>query len=83
MNDIRQHGLAGALLRLWSDRRAAGSKEPRQMELLEVLPLGRRHLMLVRCGKERFLVGGGIDNIGVIVKVAADAEPAQRVDLCG
>ncbi len=79
MEEIKQGGLAGVLVRLWSNRRLAKAGQERQMELLEVLPLGKRQLMLVRCGKECFLVGGGLDNIGSIMKI----EPRQQDELCG
>jgi hypothetical protein len=43
------------------------------MRLVETLMLGgRRQLMLVSCGEEYFLVGGGIDNVETIVRVKAD-----------
>jgi flagellar biogenesis protein FliO len=41
-----------------------------QMRLLETLPLGgKRQLMLVQGGTERFLVGGGFDAVQTMVKV--------------
>jgi len=84
MDDLRQHGLAGLLLRLWSDRRVARAGRTQQMELLETLPLGgRRQLMLVRCAGERFLVGGGVDSVETIVKIGEDSEFAARESLCG
>jgi flagellar biogenesis protein FliO len=40
------------------------------MQLLETLPVGgKRQLMLIQCGSERFLVGGGLDRVETIIKV--------------
>jgi flagellar biogenesis protein FliO len=42
----------------------------KQMHLLETLPLGgKRQLMLIRCGEQRFLVGAGVDGVQTIVEV--------------
>jgi hypothetical protein len=43
------------------------------MCLVETLVLGgRRQLMLVSCGREHFLVGGGVDSVETIVRVKVD-----------
>jgi flagellar biogenesis protein FliO len=67
-------GLAGwllGLLRGWPGRREAQVK---QMQLIETLALGgKRQLMLVSCGGERFLVGGGLESVETIVRVNAEA----------
>jgi hypothetical protein len=40
------------------------------MRVVETLALGgRKQLMLVSCGEEHFLVGGGIDSVETIVPV--------------
>lgn len=76
---FRRLGLAGALLQWWNERGPLRAGITRQMELLETLPLGgRRQLMLVRCGEERFLVGGGLDCVQSIVKIAT-----QQDGVCG
>ncbi|HMH15078.1 MAG TPA: flagellar biosynthetic protein FliO [Edaphobacter sp.] len=66
-------GLAGWMLDLL--RRLQGGKtsqQQKQMRVVETLALGgRRQLMLVSCGEERFLVGGGMDSIETIVRVKA------------
>jgi|ERR1700682_3140984 hypothetical protein len=66
-------GLAGWLLgRLfgWQSERLA---QRRQLHLIETLPLGgKRQLMLVACGGEHFLVGGGLESVETIVRVRAD-----------
>jgi flagellar biogenesis protein FliO len=66
-------GLAGwvlGLLRSCAGRREAQGK---QMQLIETLALGgKRQLMLVSCGGERFLVGGGLESVETIVRVKAE-----------
>jgi flagellar biogenesis protein FliO len=68
-------GLAGWVLGLL---RGLGQPEAqvKQMELIETLALGgKRQLMLVSCGRERFLVGGGLENVETIVRVNAETSP--------
>jgi flagellar biogenesis protein FliO len=82
----RQHGLAGMLLELWTKRRTAKEPRVRQMQLLETLPLGgKRQLMLVQCGGDRFLVGGGLESIQTIVRVDGQQDVTRRSQdgLCG
>lgn len=71
--NFEMQGLAGwvlGLLRGWRGERMAQRK---QMRVLETLALGgRRQLMLVSCGDEHFLVGGGMDSVETIVRVKAD-----------
>ena len=70
--EFRRHGLAGWLLRVWRSRSAGRDGRARRMQIVETLPVGgRRQLMLVRCGEEHFLVGGGAESITAIVKVAS------------
>jgi flagellar biogenesis protein FliO len=55
----------------------------KQMQLLETLMLGgKRQLMLVRCGGERFLVGGSLESVETIVPVASPIvqDPATELD---
>ena len=50
----------------------AVEKEKAPLRMVGQLPLGgKRHLALVEVGNQQFLVGGGVDNITVIVPVAA------------
>ncbi len=77
-------GLAGWVLgrlRVWRGERVTQRK---QMHLVETLSLGgKRQLMLVSCGGEQFLVGGGLESVETIVRVKADApsgETAQNRD---
>ena len=65
-------GLAGWVFDLL---RGLGKRDAhvKQMELVETLALGgKRQLMLVSCGGERFLVGGGPESVETIVRVSAD-----------
>jgi len=68
----------------WNERRSMSAGAARRMELLETLSLGgNRQLMLVRCGGERFLVGGSPDCIQNIVKIESDdAETVRQDGVC-
>jgi flagellar biogenesis protein FliO len=65
-------GLAGWVLALFRSR--CGQREvERKLRVVETLALGgKRQLMLVTCGGESFLVGGGLDSVETIVRVNAD-----------
>jgi hypothetical protein len=66
-------GLAGWVLGLL---RGLGQREAqvKHMQLIETLALGgKRQLMLVSCGGERFLVGGGLESVETIVRINAEA----------
>jgi flagellar biogenesis protein FliO len=65
-------GLAGWVLALLRSR--CGQREGEQkLRVVETLPLGgKRQLMLVTCGGESFLVGGGLDSVETIVRVSAE-----------
>lgn len=79
MPDVETGGLPGWVsrwLRVWRIQRRPAS---RQLRLVETLPLGgKRHLMLVVCAGERFLVGGGADSVQTIVRVRAN-EPVDAL----
>jgi hypothetical protein len=65
-------GLAGWVLGMLSGWRGERTAQRKHMRIVETLTLGgRRQLMLVRCGEEHFLVGGGIDSVETIVRVKA------------
>ncbi|NYF80349.1 flagellar biosynthetic protein FliO [Granulicella arctica] len=53
-----------------------------QMQLLETLSLGgKRHVMLISCEGERYLVGCGADDVAAIVKIASgggDTRPTAK-----
>ncbi len=64
-------GLAGFVIDLLKRRRS--ERAQKQMKLVETLALGgKRQLMLVRCGEQKFLVGAGADGVQTIVAIAAD-----------
>jgi Flagellar biosynthesis protein, FliO len=59
-----------SLLRGWRGEHAVQQK---QLRLVETLALGgKRELMLVTCGEESFLIGGGPESVESIVRVGAD-----------
>jgi flagellar biogenesis protein FliO len=74
------NGLAGwavSLLRGW---RVEQKKSQRHMHLVETLPLGgKKQLMLVSCGGERFLVGGGQESVETIVRVSSEVSLSAAV----
>jgi flagellar biogenesis protein FliO len=76
-------GLTGwllSVLRRWRNSTAAA---PRQMKVVESLALGgRRQLTLVVCGTERFLVGGGVESVNVILRVSPDNQADVALDGC-
>ena len=66
-------GLAGWVLGVLRGWRGERTDQRKQMRVVETLALGgRRQLMLVSCGDEQFLVGGGIDSVETIVRVKGD-----------
>jgi flagellar biogenesis protein FliO len=73
------------MFQMWMARRSAAAGRVKQMQLLETLPLGgKRQLMLVQCGTEQFLVGGGLESVETIVKLAGTTDTLrQQDDLCG
>jgi hypothetical protein len=67
-------GLAGWVLGLLRGCLGQREAQVKQMQLIETLALGgKRQLMLVSCGEERFLVGGGLESVETIVRVNAEA----------
>lgn len=73
-------GLAGWVLNRVRGWRGESAVPRKQMRLVETLPLGgKRQLMLVACGEEHFLVGGGMESIETIVRVnVGDAVQGQE-----
>jgi flagellar biogenesis protein FliO len=54
-------------------KRRGSARAAKQMKLVETLALGgKRQLMLVSCGEQKFLVGAGADGVQTIVAVTAD-----------
>ena len=63
-------GLAGWVLSLIREWRSGREVQPKKLRLVESLPLGgKRHLMLVSCGEDIFLVGGGPESVEAIVQL--------------
>lgn len=61
---------------------APAEKEKAPLRMVGQLSLGgKRHLALVEVGDLRFLVGGGAENVTVIVPVAANANSQKAVEL--
>jgi flagellar biogenesis protein FliO len=53
------------------------------MRVVETLPMGgKRQLMLVRCGDEHFLVGGGLESVETIVRVKGGTSVENRDEIC-
>jgi len=66
-------GLAGWVLALLRGWRRKSEMTEKRLRVLETLPLGgKRQLMLIACGGESFLVGGGLDSVETIVRVNAE-----------
>ncbi len=74
-------GLAGWVLtrfRAYSGRRSAKHEH---MRVLETLSLGgKRQLILVECGGERYLVGGGPESIQTIVRTSEQAAACELLE---
>ena len=76
-------GLAGWLLGLMRGRRGMRHGQQRLMKVIETLPLGgKRQLMLVSCGEEHFLVGGGLESVETIVRVKSGMSVENRDQIC-
>jgi flagellar biogenesis protein FliO len=66
-------GLAGWMLGLLRGWRGQREMQRKQLRLVETLSLGgKRQLMLVTCGGESFLVGGGMESVETIVRLKAE-----------
>ena len=80
-------GLAAWLLRKWQLWKKGARPVRRHMRVVEQLALGgKRQLLLVEIGGERFLVGGGPDSVDTIVRVRPEtrtgATPISLVEHC-
>ena len=66
-------GLAGWMLGLLRGWRGQREMQRKQLRLVETLSLGgKRQLMLVTCGGESFLVGGGMESVETIVRLKTE-----------
>ncbi len=69
-------GLAGALLHWWRSRTTA---IPRQLRLVETLPLGpKRSVALFELDGQRFLAGMGADGVHTLLEVGVSTEPEEH-----
>jgi hypothetical protein len=67
------HGVAKWVFGTWRGWCEQREVQHKQLQLMETLALGgKRQLMLVSCGGERFLVGGGPESVETIVHVKAE-----------
>ena len=66
-------GFAGWVWSLVEGWRGQRSIQQKQLRVVETLSLGgKRQLMLVSCGGESFLVGGGLDSVEAIVRLKGE-----------
>jgi flagellar biogenesis protein FliO len=78
-------GVVGWMLSLCRSKRAERELRHKQLRLIQTLHLGgKRQLLLVECSGERFLLGGGPDNVQTIVRLQgvsrSDHEEKNEVD---
>jgi flagellar biogenesis protein FliO len=74
----REQGLAAWVLTRFRAFCGGRSAEHKHMRLLETLSLGgKRQLMLVKCGEERYLVGGGPESVQTIVRTSGQAATCE------
>jgi flagellar biogenesis protein FliO len=85
-NKAQLHGLVGWVAAVIRGLSSQQEMSHTQLRLVETLPLGgKRQLMLVSCGGESFLVGGGADSVETIVRVKPEyclSLPADRDEPC-
>lgn len=80
---MNQHGVAGALLQWWTERRSKRQESVQQLQIVDALTLNsKQKLMLVDCAGQRFLVGVGLEQISAIVKVESSEGTIGRDLVC-
>jgi flagellar biogenesis protein FliO len=73
-------GLAGWMFNLMRSLHVEAKPVTKQLHLLETLALGgKRQLLLVSCGDEHFLVGGGIETVETIVQIQVEVSSGLSV----
>ena len=78
---LRPGGLAGWILARLHNAYMKQSFTQKEMSVVETLALGgRRQLMLIECGGDRFLVGCGVDSIETIVPIPAAPDVSGRIN---
>lgn len=70
MKEVVSDGWISRLKHFWYNGGFSRSQSERHLSPVEVLSLGKRQLILLRCGEEYFLVAGGLDSVNAIVKVS-------------
>lgn len=76
-------GIVGWLLNFVRSRRATRYGQQRLMRVVETLSLGgKRQLMLVSCGGEHFLVGGGLESVETIVRLERGLLVKNQDEIC-
>ena len=80
---MNQHGVAGALLQWWTERRSKRQESVQQLRIVDALTLNsKQKLMLVDCAGQTFLVGVGLEQISAIVKVESSEGTIGRDLIC-
>jgi flagellar biogenesis protein FliO len=81
---VETQGLVSWMLGLLSEWRGDRVAQRRQLKLVETLALGgKRQLMLVTCGGERFLIGGGPESVEAIVRLNGEALVDDAAEILG
>ena|SRR5579871_3166063 len=76
-------GIVGWLLNFVRSRRTPCYGQQRLMQVVETLSLGgKRQLMLVSCGGEHFLVGGGLESVETIVRLERGVSVENQDEIC-
>jgi hypothetical protein len=79
MQAAKHTGWIARLMQVWRNSCSSRPRTDRNLQLLEVLPLGKRQVLLVRCADEYFLVAGGLEAVNVITKVAGPVEQVEEL----
>jgi hypothetical protein len=70
---VEVQGIARRVFSMLRDLYEQRDVQDKQLQLMETLALGgKKQLMLVSCGGERFLVGGGSEGVETIVRVETE-----------
>lgn len=78
-----RHGLSGWILCRLEKFGKLRTGQHAEMRRIETLALGgKRQLMLVSCGNERYLVGGGSESVDCIVRIASTSIHNESSDHC-
>ena len=78
---IHRQGLSGWILARLEDIGQRRTGTQCELHIVETLALGgKRQLMLISCGDERYLVGGGPESVQCIVRVASNSTRLESDD---